>query len=186
LKYAVNAGAFTRTRLIVVTNKRFSNGREQYVSPAGNELNGNVETQHKNGLNTGQKAVSEIFARAQEGDFAEFDAAGANQPVRDFLYDVGFSAHDNDFEAIVGVDVNVSCRNNIFKVVMLKVAYPVVKVARMVVEHHADRSHDFARNIFPFVRGESVTDQIPDRFGAVSVLFRFDVRIKFFEQISRH
>jgi hypothetical protein len=113
---------------------------------------------------------------------AVFDAFGADEGIGQ-RFDFGdFAGGDDDFEAVVMVEVDVQSRENVVMVAVLKFRQLFLELADVVVVNERDGSDHLARGVFGSLADELGADEVAEGLGAVGVTAFGDEGVEFFEE----
>ena len=111
----------------------------------------------------------QVFARGGHGEFAVFDALGGNEFIGNFADDRRLAAHEQNFQAVMVVEMDVDSRKNDVVMVVLDVGQRFLHMHFVVVVDEGDGAGDFRAAELLAVLDELVPDHIGDGEGAVVV-----------------
>ena len=155
----------------------------------GGLLGGGIHTVcFKRGYREGDEAgglAREVFAAGGDGEFAVFDAFGGYQFVGDFLDRAGLSSDDEDFEAIVVVEVDVEGGNDDLVMVVLDVGKRRLDVLFVVVVKEGDGAGDFLGAEVLAMFDERLAHLVGDGQRTVLVALLLDHFVKLAQQVAR-
>src|SRR5215470_1520690 len=114
--------------------------------------------------------LREAFPRRRHREFAMLDALDADQGIGDFSDFGALPLHDQDFQTVIVIQMNMHARHDVALEVVLDVGKLPGKIPHMVVVHERNRCNRFPVGILtPFLRDKFIANQIAKRFRARSV-----------------
>ena len=102
-------------------------------------------------------------------DLAVFHTSDRNHLFRQFTHFPAFSSKDDNFEAVVVVQMDVSGGHNKSSVVVLQFGQLVSQIMDVMVVNQCDRRGDLFPVTRPFILHERIPHQISDRLGTVGI-----------------
>ena len=134
----------------------------------------------------GSRLAGEIFASGGDSELAMFDAFGGDEFVGDLLHQRSLAAHDQHFEAVVVVEVDVQGGNNNFVVVVLDVGERGLDVLLVVVVKEGDGAGDFLMAEVLAMLDQAGADEVSHGEGAVVVALFAGHLVELLGQVARH
>jgi hypothetical protein len=115
-----------------------------------------------------------------------FDTSGTDQQIRHGVYLIRLPPDNQNFQAIIVIQVYVQRGNNGVLVIVLQLRKPFRQQSHMVVVHQGDRAHDFLVGGLYGLPNKAVANQVSESLGAVGVSLRANESVEAFEKIGIH
>ena len=131
-------------------------------------------------------STRKVLAGGGDGEFAVFNALGGDQFVGDLLDGFGLAAHDEDFQAIMVVEMDVEGRDDYLMVVMLDVGESRLDVLLVMVVKERNGAGNFAGTVLLLVLDEGVAHLIGDSLRAILVSLLVHHAVKLAQKRRRH
>lgn len=129
-----------------------------------------------------------MFVAAQGGagiceyEFAEFHAAHGKHAVCDFADFVSAAFHDDDFKAVVVIEVNMRRGQDDCAAMMLNLGEFLREVGYMMVVDEGECAYDGLVGV-DRLGEQGLTDEVADSFRTVAIASFADEAVKLFQQI---
>ena len=127
-----------------------------------------------NGLTDSPCLCRKVFAGGGEGEFAVLDTFSTDEPVGQGLEGRGFASHDEDFQAVVMVEMDVESGNDGLAVVVLEGGQRFLHMPGMVVIDEGDSTCVFYVAVLMAVFDEAVAHHVGDGQGTIAIAFLFN------------
>ena len=98
----------------------------------------------------------------------------------------GITSQDQNFETVVVIQMNVSCRNDLFEVFVLHSSQSIVELPDMMIVNEGYSSDHLCSRVANRLRDQGFAHQIPKRFGAICISLLRDHPIELIEQRRRN
>ena len=115
-----------------------------------------------------------------------FDAFDGAEGVGEVADGAGGASEDDDFEAVVVVEVDVEGGDDEVAVFVLDVVDLVAELAGVVVVDHGEGGGDVLGGVAPFLGDEGFADEVAQGLGAVGVAFAFVALVEGGEEFGGH
>jgi hypothetical protein len=115
---------------------------------------------------------------------AGFNPLHADEPVGQFAHGLGCAAEENDFEATIGVEMDVGRGDDSFDVVVLEIGQPLADLAGVVIVDQGHDAHGVAVVVCHGFFDEGRAHQAADRFAAVGIPMIFAIMVELVEQLA--
>lgn len=119
-----------------------------------------------------------------EDEPAGLDSFRADQAVGELADDLGGTSEEDDFEAAVGVEVDVGGGHDAGEVEVLELVQAFADAADVVVVDEGDDSHGFAVVARDGLFNERITHEPANRLAAVGILVLLPVEVELLEQFA--
>jgi len=96
-------------------------------------------------------------------------ALGADQLIRDRLDCARFALDNDDFQAIIVIQMNMQGGENLLVMIVLQVRQFLIQHPDMMIVNHGDRTHYLAIRRFPRFLDQFITDHVAKGFGAIGI-----------------
>jgi hypothetical protein len=113
-----------------------------------------------------------------------FNSLGADQSIRQLADLLRGASEEDDFEAAVGVEMDVGGRHHPADVEMLKLGEPIADSTGVVVVDQGDDAHRVALIVGDDFFNERRAHQAADGFTSVGITMGFSIVVEFLEQIA--
>jgi hypothetical protein len=113
----------------------------------------------------------QIMAGAGDCKPTVLDTFGGDQRIRKFFDPGRVSAHDNDFQTIIVVEMHMERSNDAFAVIMLQISERLLQVAFVMIKDERNRARNLMVAVMLMMLDEMAADHIGKRLGAVVIAF---------------
>ncbi len=113
-----------------------------------------------------------------------FDAFGAHQNVAERAHPGAVAAHDENFEAVIVIEVDVERRHDEIGVIVLQIGEQALQRRLVMIEKQGDRARDFAAD-FALMFDQLSANHVRKSQRAIGVALLRDHDIEFARQSAR-
>jgi len=112
------------------------------------------------------------------------DALGTDEGVGNLLDGAGLTAHDQNFQAIVVIEVHVQSGEDGAVEFVLQVDQFIAQHAYVVIVNQRDGAHHAAIGGLGHLLDELVADQVAEGLGSTGIAALFDEAVEFVEEVG--
>lgn len=127
--------------------------------------------------------LMQFSSGGRHGQFSMHHAFGADQGIGQGFDAGAFPADDDDFQAVVMIQVHVGIGNDERTEPVLRVGEVADQIRFVMIIHQRNGSDRFPV-VVPLLSHELIPDEIPDGFGPVGVFFSFKMFIEGGKELS--
>jgi hypothetical protein len=129
------------------------------------------------------KKILLLDLRGRRDELAVLNSLGRNQFAGNLVHLVAAAADDNDFQAVMFIEVNVQAGIHGHMSLMLHLRQEIAQVMDPVVINEGDDADNFGIRLPDLLLNQVVPDQVADRFRAVLIALTADASIESVQQI---
>ena len=136
-------------------------------------------------FDVGRSAFSlngQIVAGAGNRESSVFHAFGGDERVSEFFHRGYATAHDDDFQAVVVIEMDVERGDDALAVIVLQIGERFLQMAFVMIENERDCARDFVVAVMLMMLDEMIADHVGERLRTVVVTFLFRHRIEIAQQ----